>query len=100
MSGHTPWSEIPRKFKPHLVAVAEFANNLRFEIMQIKANGACRITDLVSGKYSHSHSIPNAWKSVRYQAGVTHRYENTTSWPSRGYFERGQEAHATKHTRV
>ena len=82
------------KFIPYVVATAEFANNLRFEIAQIKANGACRITDLMTRKTSYSHSVANAWKSIRYQAGLTFRYENTTTWPSRGYFERGAEQYA------
>ena len=87
-------------FKQHVIATACFANNLRFSITQIKASGACRITDLSDGSLSYSHSIANAWKSIKYQAGVIPRYENTTTWPSRGYFERGAEAYVTNNTRL
>ena len=74
-----------------LVALSEFANGTSFEIVQINPKGACRITSFNDKKTSYSGSIVNAWKNVRYQAGITHRYENTTSWPSRAYFEHGAE---------
>lgn len=68
------------KFQPQLVALADFANGTRFKIDQVKRSGACRITDLNTEKSSYSSSIPNAWKSVRYQAGIVHRTENTSGW--------------------
>jgi hypothetical protein len=69
-----------QEYKPTLIALAEFANKSRFQIDQVNAKGGCRITDLNTKKYSYSGSIPNAWKSVMYQAGVVHRTENTSGW--------------------
>lgn len=84
MTGHTPWKDIVHKgkqaFTPILIGIAEFANDTRFQIDQVNAKGGCRITDLNTRKYSHSGSIPNAWKSVRYQAQVVYRTENTSGW--------------------
>ena len=73
-------SKQKKQFTPQLVALADFANKSRFQIEQVNAKGGCRITDLNTGKYSFSGSIPNAWKSVRYQANITDRTENTTGW--------------------
>jgi hypothetical protein len=86
-----------KNYKTQLVALAEFANGTSYRIEQIKASGACRITDTNDGKTSYSSSIANAWKNVRYQARLNYKYENTTMWPSRMYFERGQEAHHVSH---
>lgn len=76
-----------KEYKKQLVALASFANDKSYRIEQIKASGACRITDLNDGKTSHSSSIPNAWKNVRYQARVNWKFENTTMWPSRMHLE-------------
>ena len=67
-------------FKATLVAKAEFANGESFQIDQVKASGACRITDLVTGVASYSHNIPNAWKSVMFKAGIDDRTHNTSRW--------------------
>ena len=67
-------------FKPILIGLSDFANGTRFRIDQIKRGGACRITSVHDGKVSYSGSIPNAWKSVMFQADVDYHTQNTSRW--------------------
>lgn len=69
----------PSQFKHILLALANFANGTAFAITQIKRNGACRITELVTGTQSHSHGVANAWKSICFQADLNWRTNRTTS---------------------
>lgn len=65
-------------FKPILIALANFANGMKFKIEQVKRRGACRVTELNSGQESYSHTIPGAWRSIRYQAKITHKTERSS----------------------
>lgn len=69
-----------KPYEPTLVGLAEFANGARFRIDQITAKGTCIITDDRTKATSHSGSIPKAWASVRYQARINQRTENTSGW--------------------
>ena len=72
-------------FKPVTVGVAEFGTGARFRIDQIKRSGACRIVNLrKEDDVSYSHSIPNAWANVRYQAKVRQDTERSDDW--KGFF--------------
>lgn len=67
-------------YQATLIAKAEFANGEAYQIDQVKASGACRVTDLNTMGTSYAHNIPNAWKSVMFKAGVDDRTNNTTKW--------------------
>ena len=69
-----------KSFKHTNIATATFANDEAFKIDQVKASGACRITDLNTGVQSYAHSIANAWKSVMFKARVDERTHNTSRW--------------------
>lgn len=73
-------SKSQSSYKATLIAKAEFANGESFQIDQVKASGACRVTDLTTKVQSYAHNIPNAWKSVMFKAGVDERTSNTTRW--------------------
>jgi len=73
-------SKPQRHYKPTLIAKAEFANGEAYQIDQVKASGACRVTDLTTKAVSYAHSVPNAWKSVMFKARLDERTNNTTRW--------------------
>ena len=66
-----------KQFKHVVVGGADFANGSKYQIVQIKASGACRIIDLLTGKFTYSGTIPNAWKSVCFQADLDWRTNRT-----------------------
>ncbi len=66
-------------YVPHAIGTATFANGQSYQIDQVNTNGACRVVDLVSNKVvNYAKTIANAWKSVRYTAGINDRTERTT----------------------
>jgi len=67
-------------YQAQMVAKAEFANGEAFQIDQVKASGACRVTDLNTKAESFAHNVPNAWKSVMFKARMDDRTNNTTKW--------------------
>lgn len=67
-------------YQATLIAKAEFANGEAYQIDQVKASGACRVTDLTTKAVSYAHNIPNAWKSVMFKANMDERTNNTTRW--------------------
>ena len=74
-----------KEFTPILIGTVVFANGETFQVHQIKGTGACRITNLKTGDANYSHSIPNAWKSVRFQGRVLPNTDNTTGWNDNPY---------------
>lgn len=67
-------------YKPTLIGQADFANGEAFNIVQVKEGGSCKITNLNTQKFSYAGSIAKAWASIRYQARIVHRTENTSGW--------------------
>lgn len=66
------------KFTPRLLSIAEFANGTSFRIDQVKASGACRVSDLNTNKVrNYTHSIDAAWRSIMFNAKLDGRTNRT-----------------------
>jgi len=66
-------------FIPVLIALADFANGKKFRIEQVNKRGACRVVDEVSKKITgHTHDVPGAWRSIRYQARISQNTERSS----------------------
>lgn len=67
-----------RGFEPVLIASADFANGTKFEVHLVNKRGACRITNVDTGKTGHAHNVENAWASIRYQARITWKTQRSS----------------------
>ena len=65
-------------YRAHTIGSADFANGTSFRIDQVKAKGACRVTNLRDSSINYTYTIAAAWRSVRYMARIIDKTDRSS----------------------